>query len=182
MTALAKELPLEDRLSVTGREVSFSPNDIIVSKTDPRGMMTYVNNIFLDVSGYTEAEMIGKPHNVIRHPHMPRCVFKLLWDTLKSREEIFAYVMNRCKNGDHYWVLAHVTPTFGANNEIVGFHSSRRVPSRAALDVIQPLYRQLYEAEQRQPDSKSAIENSTAFLMQTLSQKGMNYDQFVLSL
>jgi PAS domain S-box-containing protein len=172
-----------DRLQVTAREVSFAEDDIIVSKTDAKGIMTYVNDIFLDVSGYTEAEMIGKPHNVIRHPDMPRCVFRLLWDAIKSGNEIFAYVMNRCKNGDHYWVLAHVTPTFGDNGQIVGYHSNRRVPSRAALSVIQPLYTQLLMEEQKYGvGNRAAVDASTKMLMDTLAGKGVSYDQFIHTL
>lgn len=91
-----------DTLTLTGHERTFPEHEIIVSKTDPRGRMTYVNDIFLLVSGYAEDELIGEPHSKIRHPHMPRCVFKLLWDTILSGREIFAYVNNRAKSGDHY--------------------------------------------------------------------------------
>ncbi len=170
------------RLHLTGREATFAENDIIVSKTDARGVLTYVNDIFLEISGYTEDEMIGKPHNVIRHPHMPRCVFKLLWDTIRSGKEIFAYVVNRCKNGDHYWVLAHVTPTYGSDGQIIGFHSNRRVPTRKALAVIEPLYKTLLEEEQRLGAGRASVEASTKLLMDTLADKGMAYDRFVLSL
>lgn len=87
---------------VTGKEVFFKPEEIIVSKTDLKGRITYANRVFLDISGFTEAELLGKPHSILRHPEMPRCVFKLLWDTIQNGSEIFAYVINRCKNGDHY--------------------------------------------------------------------------------
>lgn len=123
---------------VTGREVKFNENEIIVSKTDTRGIMVYVNDVFLKISGYTEDEMLGKPHSAIRHPHMPKCVFKVLWDAIKSGNEVFAYVQNCCKNGDHYWVLAHVTPTLNDKGEVIGYHSSRRVPKREALAKVEP--------------------------------------------
>lgn len=92
--------------SLTGVAQLLDENDIIVSKTDPKGTITYVNNVFLSISGYAESEMLGAPHSAIRHPFMPRAVFKFMWDTLKAGEEIFAYVINRCKNGDH-WHLRH---------------------------------------------------------------------------
>ncbi|MDH3236791.1 MAG: PAS domain-containing protein, partial [Alphaproteobacteria bacterium] len=113
----------------TGREVFFDRDDLIVSKTNLKGHITYANDIFCDIAGYTEADVIGQPHNMIRHPDMPRCVFKLLWDTIQAGAEIFAYVVNMAKNGDHYWVLAHVTPSYDANGSIIGYHSTRRVPN-----------------------------------------------------
>jgi PAS domain S-box-containing protein len=183
MTALEIEPENRDanRLSLTGQELTFREDQIIVSKTDPRGVLTYVNKLFLDISGYTEAEMLGRPHNVIRHPHMPRCVFKLMWDTLKTRQEIFAYVVNRCKNGDHYWVLAHVTPTLAPGGEIIGYHSSRRAPKRQALNIIEPLYRELLSIEQTQ-GSRAGMEAAFAHLLAQAKQHGQQYDQFILSL
>ena len=98
-------------MHLTGVERFFDKDEIIVSKTDLKGRMTYCNDVFLRIAGYTEQELLGQPHSIIRHPDMPRCVFKLLWDTIGAGKEIFAYVINRAKNGDHYWVLAHVTPS-----------------------------------------------------------------------
>lgn len=172
----------EPRLFLTGREQSFPAQEIIVSKTDPRGMLTYVNNVFIDVSGYNERELIGRPHSLIRHPHMPRSVFKLLWETISSGNEIFAYVNNRCKNGDNYWVLAHVTPTFGPERRIVGYHSNRRVPSAEALRIIKPLYQKLYDEEQSQPTSSAAIAAGTKLLNETIAATGKSYDEFILSI
>ncbi len=169
------------RLILTGQARTFPDTQIIVSKTDTRGVMTYVNQLFLDISGYTENEMLGRPHNVIRHPHMPRCVFKLLWETIKQKQEIFAYVMNRCKNGDHYWVLAHVTPTFDEQGQLTGYHSSRRAPKATALQAVEPLYRQLVQIE-RQQGGQAGLEKATEALHETARKGGMAYDQFVLSL
>lgn len=167
----------------SGREVTFAETEIIVSKTDPRGIITYVNDVFMEISGYREEELIGKPHALIRHPLMPRCVFKLLWDTVKSGQEIFAYVVNRCKNGDYYWVLAHVTPTIGANGEVIGYHSNRRAPTAAALAAIKPLYAQLVAEEDRLGRvGSSAVQASSQALSNLLASKGVSYDKFVLSL
>lgn len=184
MSALAKrkEDVEFDRLSLSGREQTFAADDIIVSKTDSKGILTYVNNIFISISGYDERELIGRPHSLIRHPHMPRCVFKLLWDTISSGEEIFAYVNNRCKNGDHYWVLAHVTPTYGPNHQLIGYHSSRRVPRPEALGVIRPLYQKLLEEEQRHGTGRAGLEASSKLLSSIISETGKNYDEFILSL
>jgi PAS domain S-box-containing protein len=169
-------------VSLTGNERSFSPDDIIVSKTDAKGRMTYVNDVFLKVSGYTEDEVLGQPHSMIRHPQMPRCVFKLLWDTIQSGKEIFAYVNNRAKNGDFYWVFAHVTPTFDQNNQIVGYHSSRRVPRREAVKIIEPIYAQLAGIESNTVDAKLGMQKSTQALIDTIAQKGISYDELMFTL
>ena len=121
------------RIQPTGIESHFGKDEIIVTKTDRKGLITYANDVFQRVSGYSEEELIGQQHNIIRHPDMPRCVFKLLWDTIEGGKEIFAYVVNLSKNGNHYWVLAHVTPTFDAGGRIIGYHSNRRKPRPEAV-------------------------------------------------
>ncbi len=103
-------------------ELSFNENEIIVSKTDLKGRITYGNEVFIKLSGYEEHELLGKPHNIVRHKEMPKCIFKLLWERIQSGEEIFAYVVNQAKNGDHYWVFANVTPSFDNNGKIIGYY------------------------------------------------------------
>ena len=142
--------------SVTGVERFFDDDEIIVSKTNLKGHITYANRVFLRLADYAEQDVLGQPHSIIRHPDMPRCVFKLLWDTLQKGEEIFAYVVNRSKNGDHYWVLAHVTPSFDEAGKIIGYHSNRRVPDRTVLEsTIIPLYKSLLDEEKRRKDPQS---------------------------
>lgn len=170
-------------VSLTGSERKFIDDEIIVTKTDRGGRITYANPVFLRLSNLTEREALGAPHNVIRHPEMPRCVFKLLWDTIERGREIFAYVLNRSVNGDHYWVFAHVTPTFQADGQVAGYHSNRRVPDRGVLETtIQPLYRALIEEERRHTSKARAIEAATGHLTQLLSTKGMDYERFIFSL
>lgn len=169
-------------VSPSGVERTFGDDEIIVSKTDSKGIITYANELFLKVSGYEEADVIGQPHNVIRHPEMPRAIFRLLWDTISDGREIFAYVVNMGGDGAHYWVLAHVTPSRGPSGQIVGYHSNRRTASRAALDKVQPLYRQLLAEERRHSSAKDAVEASTALLQQILDDLGMTYDEYVWSL
>jgi PAS domain S-box-containing protein len=166
----------------TGIERTFSDDEIIVSKTDPRGLLTYVNDVFVWVSGYTEEDLIGHPHNVIRHPAMPRCVFRLLWSRIQGGEELFAYVVNLASDGAHYWVLAHVTPTFGHDGSITGFHSNRRTASRSALGQIEPLYAVLLDEERRHSHPPDAIEASMRRLDTMLAERGVTYDEFVWSL
>ena len=169
--------------TVTGKEVFFGDNEIIVSKTDLKGHLTYANDVFLDIAGYTEAEVLGKPHSLIRHPRMPRCVFKLLWETISGGGELFAYVMNRCKNGDHYWVLAHVTPSRNETGEIIGYHSSRRVPNRKILEgTIVPLYEQLRRKEDSFENRKEGMNAAFGDITQMLQSKGVAYDEFIARL
>lgn len=168
---------------LTGNERTFSENSFLVSKTDTKGRITYVNRVFIDVSGYTEKELLGRPHNLIRHPHMPRCVFKLFWDTIASGQEMFAYIVNLCKNGDHYWVFAHVTPSFDSNGNVCGYHSNRRVSDRSVVQtVITPLYKTLREEEARHASSKDGMAAAGALLQDHVRKKGMSYEQYVLAL
>ncbi len=166
----------------TGRERSFEEYEIIVSKTDLKGRITYANDIFCRVAGYSETEVLGQPHSIIRHPDMPRCVFKLLWDTVEAGHEIFAYVVNLCKNGDHYWVFAHVTPTFDEGGNIVGYHSNRRVPERRAVEQIKQIYALLKKEEDSFSDRRKGMESAFQTLVKYLGDRKIAYDEFVFSL
>lgn len=172
----------EPAVTPTQVERFFGEDEIIVSKTDLKGHITYANDTFLNIAGYTEEEVLGQPHNIIRHPDMPRCVFKLLWDTIQSGEEIFAYVKNMAHNGDHYWVFAHVTPTFDQRGHIIGYHSNRRVPSREQVNLFTDIYRQLLDEEHRHGDWRSGMDAASKMLFAMIRDKGMQYDEFVLSL
>ena len=173
---------MDAKRSLTGVERMFGADEIIVSKTDTKGRITYANRVFCRMAGYTQAELIGKAHNIIRHPDMPRCVFKYLWDTIASGHEVFAYVVNRCKNGDHYWVFAHVTPTFDKHGRIISYHSSRRVPSRSALAKVRPIYQALLEVERRHSLPRDQWAASLPVLVDHLKKAGMTYDEFVFSI
>ena len=166
----------------SGVERFFGADEIIVSKTDLKGIITYANPVFLRVAGYREEDILGKPHNLIRHPDMPRCVFKLLWDTIAAGQEIFAYVKNMAANGDHYWVHAHVTPTFGPDGKITGYHSNRRVPSREAVGKAEELYRILRAEEIRAAGERAGMAASLAKMTQILAAANVDYDRFVWSL
>lgn len=168
---------------LTGQERLFSQDELIVTKTDPNGRLTYANDVFLNISGLTEEQALGAPHSIIRHPDMPKTIFRLLWDAVKSGREIFAYVVNRASNGDHYWVFAHVTPTFASDGGISGFHSSRRVPDRRIItEVIQPLYRDILAIEARHGRAAEGMAAGQAHLQEILTGKGASYDRFIFSL
>lgn len=158
-------------------ELTFDKNEIIVSKTDTTGKIIYGNKLFIKMSGFQESELLGAPHNIIRHPDMPSVVFKLLWDTLKSGKEVFAYVINKAKNGDHYWVFANVLPIHNAQGIIVAYSSVRRSPSQEALKSIKPLYQKLKAEEKR-----TGIQGSQQLFNEFVSSTGGNYEKFILSL
>ncbi|MEU4422593.1 PAS domain-containing protein [Actinoplanes sp. NPDC024001] len=166
----------------TGVERTFGENEMIVTKTDQRGVITYANELFLRISALREDEAVGRPHNVIRHPDMPRAVFKLLWDVLAERREIFAYVLNLAADGAHYWVLAHVTPSYDSSGRVIGYHSNRRRPSPAAISAVSELYTRLRTVEARENHTKAAVEAGWQALQNELRERGQQYDELVWSL
>jgi PAS domain S-box-containing protein len=165
----------------TGVERTFSADELIVSKTDARGVITYANDVFLRVSGYETADVIGRPHNLIRHPEMPKAVFQLLWDTLATGRELFAYINNLASDGAHYWVLAHVTPSFGPGGAVTGYHSNRRKPSPRAIETIRPLYDRLLAEERRHPNAKAAVAASSQLLADSVAEQAGSYEDLVWS-
>nr|WP_298690309.1 PAS domain-containing protein [uncultured Dongia sp.] len=166
----------------TGIECPYDESELIVSKTDLKGRITYANDVFLRLAKYPRSEVIGAPHSLIRHPDMPRCVFKMLWDTIQTKKELFAYIVNMARDGDHYWVFAHVTPTLDANRNVVGFHSNRRKPDLAQLKKIQPIYTELLAEENRHDNRKDGMLRGYDMLANMLKGKGLDYDEFVFSL
>jgi PAS domain S-box-containing protein len=155
--ACARAWTLETLTRPTGRERLFGADEIIVSKTDPKGIITYANEVFLRVSVYDEADVVGQPHSLIRHPDMPRAIFALMWDVIASGKEITAFVLNLASDGEHYWVLAHVTPTFGPGGAIIGYHSNRRLPDRAAVARVAALYALLRDVERLHSAPREAL-------------------------
>lgn len=173
---------MNQRTSAPGAgERVMREDDFLVSKTDLKGRITYGNRIFIEYSGYSEAELLGRQHNIVRHPDMPRGLFKYLWNALEARQECFAYVKNRSKDGGFYWVFANVTPSYGADGRVDGYFSVRRKPRASGIAAISGLYRQMLEAEQR-VGPKDACAASLALLNTTLAQLGVRYESFILSI
>jgi PAS domain S-box-containing protein len=168
------------KVTPTAVERPMRDEDFIVSKTDLKGRITYCNRIFIEFSGYSESELLGAPHNCIRHPDMPRGVFKYLWDCLQAERECFAYVKNMSKDGGYYWVWANVTPSYDAEGRVEGYFSVRRRPAPAAVAACTQLYAAMLDAERR-AGARDAIQASLALLNETLAAKGMSYEEFVLS-
>ncbi len=167
---------------LTGVERYFKDDEFIITKTDTKGIITYCNETCLQIAGYEESEIVGHQHNILRHPDMPRCIFKLLWDTIQKGEEILAYVVNKCKNGDHYWVFAHVTPSYSNDGVINGYLSCRRTANLNALKVIKPLYKTLCAEENKHTSKKQGMEAGVKLLEKILAERKTSYNDFVLAL
>jgi len=161
----------------TTSRYDLKPDDFIISKTDLKGRITYCNQIFIQLAKYSEDELIGAPHNIIRHPDMPKIVFKLLWDKIQNKEEIFAYVKNLSKDGGYYWVYANITASLDTNGRIIGYYSVRRKPSEEGIRVCNDLYAKLLEEE-----SRGGMSASEKYLTDLLTQKGVSYDELIASL
>lgn len=174
---------MRPRIQPTSEEITFLPDEIIVSKTDLSGRITYANATFAKVAGYTRDELMNQPHSIIRHPDMPRCVFKLLWDQIQEEREIFAYVKNMARSGAYYWVFAHVTPSFDKAGRVVGYHSNRRVPDRRVVqEVISPLYRDLLAIEASHKNAKDGMIDAFNQLTEIVKSKAASYDELVFTL
>ncbi|MDD5299697.1 MAG: PAS domain-containing methyl-accepting chemotaxis protein [Gallionella sp.] len=130
---------------VSQKEVPFPAGGVLVSKTDTKGIITYANDAFVAISGYSREELIGTSHNIVRHPDMPPQAFKWLWDTLKEEHPWRGMVKNRCKNGDHYWVRATVAPII-EGGKITGYVSVRKAPTRNQIAEAEKLYRDLNQS------------------------------------
>ena len=147
---------MRNNLPVTGHEVILRDDHLIVSKTDLKGRITYVNTDFIEISGFDEGELLGEPHNLVRHPDMPPEAFEDLWNSLNAGRPWVGYVKNRCKNGDYYWVEAHAAPIW-ENRQVVGYMSVRRKPARDRVDACEKAYREFREGRAR---GKAIIDGS----------------------
>lgn len=124
---------------IVDEEVAYPEGKLIVSRTDPQGIITHVNQAFIDMSAYTREELVGANHNILRHPDMPAIAFKGLWDTVENGEKWQGYVKNLRKDGRYYWVKATVIPNI-RQGKLVGYTSVRRKPSRSKIRESEALY------------------------------------------
>ena len=156
-----------------GQEIKISERDMIVSTTDRSGVILYANDIFCRVAGYERKDVIGKPHNIIRHPEMPKVVFKLLWDRVLKGEMLYAFVKNASVNGDYYWVKAYVKPVM-KNGAVVKITSYRKPLNEYAKDIIIKLYDVLLDYEKTH-----SVDETLQFLLSYLDERALTYDQFI---
>jgi len=161
----------------TQNEVILKEEDFIISKTDLKSKILYGNKIFIEISGYSEEELLGKPHNILRHPDMPRCAFKILYDHIQNGKEWFGFVKNLRKDGGYYWVFANISPTYDSNGNMIGYYSVRRKPRDGFKSIIEPLYQQLLNIE-----STGGMNASLEAVEELLNKHSMNFNELMLKI
>jgi len=159
----------------TGKQIELDPKKYIVSKTDTKGIIEYGNDYFVEISGYSENELIGQPHSIIRHPDMPKIAFKLMWDRIKEGKNFMAVVKNLAKNGDHYWVVTEFEPKRDTiTGEIISHTAFRKAAPQKAIDAIEPIYAELLKVEK-----EHGMEGSEKYLRGYLDERHTTYDEFI---
>ena len=149
-------------------EIILDSKRYIVSETDAKGKITFCNDYFLEVSGYSRDELIGKSHNIVRHPDMPKVVFKLLWETISKGKNINAVVKNMAKDGRYYWIFTEFESRRDTDTgEIIGYHAARKSISKHVLEIIESLYAKLLEIE-----NSDGVDASQEYLVSFLKEHG----------
>lgn len=159
---------MESKTKILNEEIPLDSKKYIISETDAKGKITYCNDYFIEISGYTKEELIGSPHNIVRHPDMPKVVFKLLWETIKGGKNINAIVKNLAKDGRYYWIFTEFEIRKDLNTgKILGYQASRKTTSKHVIEIIAELYAELLKIEQN-----DSIEASEKYLTEFLKDKG----------
>lgn len=172
---------MKPKIIASNHEVTLADDEFIVSKTDTKGRITYVNRTFMRIADYRESQLLGAQHNIIRHPDMPRGVFRFLWQTLQQGNEFFGFVKNLTANGSYYWVFANVTPDYDSQGQLKGYFSVRRKPPLRAIETVEPLYQEMLKVEAAAGSAK-APDASIEYLQGKLNELDVEYEPFVLDL
>jgi PAS domain S-box-containing protein len=159
------------------KEVVLKVEDFIVSKTDLKSRILYGNEIFIKMSGYEEKELLGQPHNILRHPDMPRAAFKILYDHIQNGKEWFGYVKNLRKDGGYYWVYANISPTYDSTGKHIGYYSVRRKPRDGFKTIIEPIYKELLSIE-----ATSGMEAAVEKVNELLNSKQMTFNELMIKI
>lgn len=160
------------------QEIILDPEKTILSKTDKKGIILYANDYFVEICGYSVGQLMGKPHNIIRHPDMPKVVFELLWKRILAKKNIHAVVKNLAKDGRYYWVVTDFTIDVNpATGNIMGLYAHRKAAPRYIIHQVEKLYQNILEVEK-----EAGFAASLRYFVGFLDEKGMDYDQWVASL
>lgn len=166
-----------NRPQPTNEEIAWDKTKVIKSKTDEVGTITYVNNIFIEVSEYTQEELIGQPHNILRHPDMPKVIFKTLWANLKKGNNFNAVVKNLTKTGKYYWIVTNFDIFKDPSGVPTAFLGARSSVPDTVIDVIAPLYKELLDIE-----NQKGVDESEKYLNEFVADKGGDYVSFIKKL
>ncbi len=158
-------------------EKELSDQEFIALKTNLDGVITYVNRSFIQFSGYEEDELIGQPHKMLRHPVMPRTIFRLMWETLEANNEFVCYLKYLRKDGGCFWAFANLTPSFDDNQKVNGCYSVLRKPHPVRKEFFKKLYPQMLAAEEQFSTDKESMDASTAVLSDAID--GRDYFEFI---
>ncbi len=158
----------------TGKEIKLDSDMMIVSKTDTKGIITYGNSNFVKISGYKESELIGSPHNILRHPDMPKAIFYLMWQSIKNGKNITAVVKNMARSGDHYWVVTDFDIKRDRDMKITSYIAFRQAAPKNVVKEIEDLYTILLDIEK-----EHGMDASIEYLESFLAEKGVNYNQYI---
>ena len=172
-----KILNKSNRPQVIDEEIPILVDDVLISVTDPNGIITDANDIFVKISGYTKDELVGANHNLIRHPDMPRVMFDVVWDHIKGRENIMAVVKNLAKDGRYYWVITDFVTDVDADRNVTSYTAYRRSPKPGILKTIIPMYKALNAIEEF-----AGMDAAKHFLTDFLERRKESYDDFIESL
>jgi PAS domain S-box-containing protein len=173
-----QENQLQNRVAIIDKEVSWDKTQVIMSKTNAFGIIEYANEVFIDVCGYEDYELMGQPHNIIRHPDMPKVIFKVLWENLKNGKNFHAIVKNLAKSGRYYWVITDFEISRDENDVIVNYFGRRQaVPQEVITLHIEPLYKKLLQIE-----AASGVEFSEKYLIGFLEEKKRSYVEYIKEL
>ncbi len=132
---ITKPVPIDEEVLFEG--------GVMITETDPTGIITYANRKFRDMTGYSKRELIGSPHSINRHPDMPKEAFRQMWDTIKAGRMWEGYVKNMRKDGKFYWVIVWIKPKFGDTGEITGYIAGRKVPEKKTVILMNRRYREM---------------------------------------
>ena len=169
-------MTLKKKPTPTNIEIVLDPKKVIISKTDKKGVIQYANDYFIEISGYSEEELLHKPHNIIRHPDMPKVVFKILWEKLHKGENIYAVIKNFTKNGDFYWVVTKFETGYDENGNIISHTARRKTVPENVKQIADSIYKTIIAIEKIDP--KLAEES----FYETLEKYQLTYDDFFLEL
>jgi PAS domain S-box-containing protein len=169
-----KKLTKKDRPNPINKEIIISEEEVLISVTDPKGIITEVNEIFTKVAGYSEEELVGASHNIIRHPDMPKVMFKIVWDHIMDKENVMAVMKNLAKDGKYYWVVTDFVTKVDADRNIINYTAYRRPVSDKVKEAVVPLYKALCAIE-----DIAGMEASEKFLGDYFERLGMTYDELI---